>query len=162
MTRRRKKEGASISLLPILSIQKCAMGVMVVIICSQTMVSLGKTADQYLEIAGGVQDRQAVYVECHKKGILIHPDKIDVAMDVLRGPGPSPFHQLLDDLAAAKNAKYLVLLVRPEGIDSFEHCYKTAKFDRQLDVGKDALLEGGNIVLTKEGKMLQAAKKGGR
>jgi hypothetical protein len=160
MGRRHKNDGASISLLPILSIQKCTMGVMVVIICAQTMVSIGKTADQYLEIVGGVQDRQAVYVECQAKGVLIHPEKTEVALDMLKGPGPSAFHQLLDELAAAKDRKYLVLLIRPDGIATFEYCFKTAKFDRKLEVGKDALLPGGNIVLTKEGKQLPTAKKG--
>src|SRR5947208_2119088 len=45
MARRRNKDLISISLVPILSIQKCAMGLMVVIICAQTAVSIAKTTE---------------------------------------------------------------------------------------------------------------------
>lgn len=163
MARRRGKDRASISLLPILSIQKCTMGVMVVIICAQTMVSIGKTADQYLEIVAGAEhDRQAVYVECQAKGVLIHPEKKQASLEALKGLGPSAFHELLDDLGAAKDKRYLVLLVRPDGIDAYDQCFKMAKLDRKLDVGKDALLPGGNIVLTRQGKRLEAGKKEAR
>jgi hypothetical protein len=158
MARRRRKPAAGISLLPILSIQKCTMGVMVVIICAQNLVSLGKTSDQYLEIAGSAKDREAVYVECQVKGILIHPDRTEVSIAAVQGPGPSAYHQLLDGLQADAGKKYLVLLIRPDGFASFEPCYRMAR-DRKLDVGKDALLADGNIVLTKDGKPLLSVKK---
>jgi hypothetical protein len=152
MGRRRKKEGVSISLVPILSIQKCAMGIMVVIICAQTTVSIAKTADQYLEVAGSTQDRDPIYVECQDKQILIHPEKTEVSLDLLKGKGPSPFHQLMDDLRTNPGKRYLVLLVRPDGIASYDRCFRMAKDDYKVDVGKDALLAGGNIILTKNGR----------
>jgi hypothetical protein len=160
MPRRRRKRAAGISLLPILSIQKCTMGIMVVIICAQNMVSLGKTADQYLEIVGTVRDREAVFVECRDKGVTLLPDRIEVSLETLKGPGPSPFHQLLEELQAFKGKKHLVLLIRPEGIASFRVCFRAA-LQRDLEVGKDALLSGGEIVLTREGKpLLTTTKKG--
>ena len=159
MARRRRKEGASISLVPILSIQKCAMGVMVVIICAQTTVTIAKTAadagDQYLEISGSVQDRQAVFVECQATEILIHPARTAVSLDALKGPGPSPFTKLLDELKANRDKEYLVLLIRPDGIATYERCLRLAWPDNRqpkLEVGKDALLAGGKVVLTKDGK----------
>jgi hypothetical protein len=162
MRGRRPREAATISLLPILSIQKCTMGVMVVIICAQNLVSLGETADQFLEIAGTAQDREPVYVECQQKGILIHPEKTEVALTTLQGPGPSAFHQLLEQLQGpGAGKKYLVLLVRPEGVTTFERCYRMAH-ERRLTVGKDALLSGGNIVLTRHGKPILSMPKAGR
>jgi hypothetical protein len=161
VARRRRKDAATISLLPILSIQKCTMGIMVILICAQTLISLGQTADQYLEIGGVQQDREAVFVECQKNGVLIHPAKREVSLADLKGNGPSPFHDLLDDLKINKERKYLVLLVRPDGIESYERCYAKVR-ERRLDVGKDALLEGGDLILTKEGKPVVTLKKGGR
>jgi hypothetical protein len=161
MARRRRKRAAGISLLPILSIQKCTMGIMVVIICAQNMVSLGKTADQYLEIVGAARDREAVFVECRQKGVLIHPEGTEVDLETLKGPGPSPFHALLDRLKAEGGKRYLVLLVRPEGVAAFERGFRMA-LERNVDVGKDALLSGGNVVLTKEGRPVLSTKKGGR
>src|SRR5262249_5104781 len=111
MARRRRRRTASISLLPILSIQKCTMGIMVVIICAQNMVSLGKTTDQFVEMVGAIKDREAVYVECRQKDIIIHPDKTEVGLESLKGTGPSAFHDLLDKLKTEqdkdKNKKYL-------------------------------------------------------
>jgi hypothetical protein len=132
------------------------MGVMVVIICAQTTVAISKTAaeagDQYLEVSGTVQDREAIFVECQAKEILIHPARTAVSLETLKGLGPSPFHQLLDDLQNNRDKKYLVLLIRPDGIPVYERCLRMAYGDRKLEVGKDALLAGGKIVLTKDGK----------
>ena len=158
MARRRHREGAGISLLPILSIQKCTMGVLVVIICAQNVVSLGKTADQYLEVVGGAQDRAAVYVECQDKEVLLHPDKKAVTLEALKGPGPSAFHQLLDELQAQADKKYLVLLIRPDGLPTYEQCIRMA-VGRRLSVGKDALLSGGNVILTKQGRPVLKTKE---
>jgi hypothetical protein len=165
---RRRKEAVSISLVPILSIQKCAMGVMVVIICAQNTVSLavslGQKDDQILEVAGSVQDKEAVFVECQDKGILIHPEKTAVSLETLKGPAPSPYLKLLDTLQASGGKKYLVLLLRPEGIPTYHRCFDLAmqrkRFDPNFHVGKDALLTGGNVVLTKGGKPI-LTKKGG-
>jgi hypothetical protein len=181
--RHRNKDSISISLVPILSIQKCAMGVMVVIICAQTAISIARTTvpvddrsdrlvdpppapaviapsdDQYLEIKGSAEGREAVYVECREKEILIHPEKTTVSLESLKGFGPSALHQLLDELVAARGKKYVVLLVRPEGIATYRHCLRMANYERNLDVGKDALLSGGNIILTQSGRPVLGAPK---
>lgn len=157
--RRRRKEAASISLLPILSIQKCTMGIMVVLICAQNLVSLGKTADQYLEIAGDTQDREGVFVECRHKGIVIHPSKEEVSLDVLKGGGPSRFHDLLDDLKDNRGKKHLVLLIRPDGTDTFWQCFIMA-MKEHIEVGKEALLSGGEVILTREGKPVVSTTPG--
>jgi hypothetical protein len=182
MARRRQKEGVGISLVPILSIQKCAMGLMVVIICAQTAVSIAKTADEYLplqddtylprrqqfvivkttdtylEISGSAVGREAVYVECQDTGILIHPEKTKVSLESLKGQGPSAFRQLLNDLQAARDKKYLVLLIRPEGIGAYQRCFDLAR-QLNLDVGKDVLPSGGTLVLTKGGQPVPGAAK---
>jgi hypothetical protein len=158
MRRRRHKEAASISLLPILSIQKCTMGIMVVLICAQNLLSLGKTADQYLEIVGSEENREAVFVECRDTGVLLHPQKEEVTLEALKAADLSPFHKLLDELAAGDGKKYLVLLVRPEGTTSFWQCIDMA-MQRHVEVGKEALLSGGEVILTKEGKPVVSTKR---
>jgi hypothetical protein len=187
MARRRHKDDISISLVPILSIQNCAMGVMVVIICAQTAVSIARTtetylkakeedqakkgpaekppptpapqaADQYLEIVGSAKDRQAVYVECQENAILIHPAKTKVSLENLKGAGPSAFQLLLNDLGANRHKKYLVLLVRPEGTATYQLCESMAR-KSQLDFGKDALLSGGDVILTRGGQPVVDSQK---
>jgi hypothetical protein len=175
MSRRRRNEGASISLLPILSIQKCTMGIMVVIIISQNLISLGQTEahmdDQYLEITGNSQDREPVYVECRKEGILLHPERTAVSLETLKGPGPSAYHQLLETLATDADKRYLVFLIRPDGVAAYESGVlmvyrKNGELEiqkkKEIRIGKDALLSGGSVVFTKGGKPVVAAKKGGQ
>lgn len=156
---RRKKEGASVSLMPILSIQKCAMGVMVVIVCAQTLTSIGKTADLYMEVAqAGAGQREPVYVECRQAGVLIHPEKTSVAQDALEGQ--SEFSQLLADMQGKRNEKYVVFLIRPDGVATYDKCLNVMKKQNPpLQFGKDALLAGGDLVLTKEGKPIAVMKK---
>ena|SRR5581483_456694 len=156
---RRKRSDATFSLFPFLSVLVCAMGVMIVIITGQNLVAMGGTQDQYMEIAGSVEGKEAVYVECQENGVLIHPDRIEVSLETLKGPGPSSFHQLLDRLEQQPKERYLVLLVRPEGIKSYERCFFMARFERKLEMGKDAIPSGGNIVLTKDGKPLFTKKR---
>lgn len=183
MARRRNKDAIGISLVPILSIQKCAMGVMVVIICAQTAVSIATTTEQTLEIAaaepvprrqpfvivkttdlhleiGGTSDgRDAVFVECQADGILIHPKQTKVSLEALKQPAQSAFHDLLDELQANRAKKRLVLLVRPEGIAAYKQCVQMARYDRNLDIGKEILPSGGTLFLTKDGRKLPELEK---
>jgi hypothetical protein len=175
MARRRKKDSISISLVPILSIQKCAMGLMVVIICAQTAVSIARTtekyveieehnvpprrqpfkivqtADIYLEIPGAADGREPVFVECQANEILIHPEQSKISLDSLKQVRPSAYHKLLEELATNKEKKRLVLLIRPEGIASYALCFHLARNVYKLDVGKDVLPSGGTLVLKKDG-----------
>jgi hypothetical protein len=178
MARRRKKDAISISLVPILSIQKCAMGLMVVIICAQTTVSIATTTEKYLEAAepkvsprrqpfvivktpdihwemtGSADGREAVFVECRANEILIHPEQKKVPLDSLKPSAQSAFHQLLEELDATRGKKRLVLLIRPDGIGTYQRCFDLARSRtyRYVDVGKDVLPAGGALVLTKDGK----------
>jgi 3-polyprenyl-4-hydroxybenzoate decarboxylase len=183
MSRRRQKEGVGISLVPILSIQKCAMGLMVVIICAQTTVSIAKTADEILrieqkekqpppppkivivktddihvQIAGAGSGRQPVCVECRKEGVLIHPESTEVLLDILKGPGGSAFHQLLDELAKDREKKQLVLLVRPDGVAAYQSCVTLVRA-RLLDFGKDVIPSGGSIILKDNPASVDQAKE---
>ncbi|MFN4261146.1 MAG: hypothetical protein ACK4RK_17800 [Gemmataceae bacterium] len=152
---RRAKKTLSISLFPFLSVLVCAMGVMIIIITGQNLLALGQTADQLMEIAGSEQEKQPVYVECDSDGILIHPERTAVPLTALKGDGPTAFHRLLDTLKASAGKRYLVLLIRPDGIDAFERCFAMAE-DHDIQVGKDVLYSGGRLILTQDGKPVLA------
>jgi hypothetical protein len=173
---RRRKDAATISLLPILSIQKCTMGIMVVLICAQNLVSLGETSDQVMEIGGSANpEKVPVYVECQKDVVLIHSTGQEIPaadlkpfgpdmkpFDEIKEPDkPTPFHELLKELSDKDSKKYLVLLIRPEGINTFRRCYILALM-REVKVGKEALLSGGKVIFTEDGKPVFTRKKGER
>jgi hypothetical protein len=160
---RRRKEAATISLLPILSIQKCTMGIMVVLICAQNLVSLGETSDQVMEIGGSATpEKEPVYVECQKESVLIHESGKEVPLaDLKEKEGTTAFHTLLTEMSDSESKKYLVLLIRPDGISSYDRCHRMAR-EKKITVGKDALLPGGKVILTKDGKPVFTRKKGER
>lgn len=223
MARRRKRSGVSITLFPFLNVLACAMGVLIVIISGQNILAIG-TSDQIIEISdpqdvddngsviegGEERKRQAVYVECGREGIIIHPKGTRVSMASLKdleekgGIGrftrppsprdlgdrkdddqvsplarpsrgdreelaayrerlaayrervaayraklvelhPCPFDRLLVELKTIDKNRYPVLLIRPNGIESYEVC-ESIITARELPVGKDALLGGGRLI----------------
>ena len=149
MAKPRRKSKNSVSLFPFLSVLACSIGALIIIISTQNLIAIG-SSDQVIETTGGHTDKEPVYVECEAEGVLIHPAgtrvlKADLDKD------DSPVGKLLDELAADRDRRYLVLLVRPSGIESFQKCLKLAQ-DLKIDVGKDALLSGGQVIFTRDGK----------
>ena len=72
-------------------------------------------------------------------------------------PASQAIKKLFDDIKASGGKKYIVLLVRPQGIDSFERCMAMAEKEKMPDgkkmpLGKDALLAGGKVIFTLGGK----------
>ncbi|HUU43715.1 MAG TPA: hypothetical protein VMX57_08040 [Planctomycetota bacterium] len=149
MAKPQRKSKNSISLFPFLSVLACSIGALIIIISTQNLIAIG-SSDQVIDISGAATDKQPVYVECDAEGVLIHPEGTRVPKTDLEKPD-SPLGKLLGELAADKDRRYLVLLVRPSGIESFQKCLKLAQ-DLKIDVGKDALLSGGQVIFTRDGK----------
>lgn len=134
----------NVSLFPFLSVLLCAIGVVIVIMSGQTLVALSSSHDQVVRIVGDAQGRTPVYVECRADEVELHPFFGVVATEALAQEG-SPFLALLETLHRHARERYLVLLVRPDGIETFEQCLDLAQL-RDLSVGKDALLQGGRLI----------------
>lgn len=146
---RRKRARASFSLFPFLSVLGCTIGVLIVIISAQNIVALG-SADMVVDLGGAEREREPVYVECTRNGLLIHPRRIEVPMVQLRRDADSAFAAVLDDIELSEDRKYLLLLVRPDGIESHDRAMHLAtQVWHNIRVGKDALLPGsGKVILS--------------
>ncbi len=156
MPRRRRKSEDTISLFPFLSVLTCAIGVLIVIISGQNLLAFGDS-DQLIEIGSQAeQEEQPIYVECDGDGIIIHPEQTRVPIASLYESSKG-MKQLLGQLQAGPGKKYLVLLVRPSGIDSYERCLRIAK-QKDIKVGKDALLSGGDVIFTAQGQPIVVAE----
>jgi hypothetical protein len=151
---RRRKARSSPSLFPFLSVLLCAMGVIIVVISGQNLIAVGGGLDQVLEIgAGTFEGKEPLYIECREDAIIIYPDGIEVPLDEVKAENPnSEWMQLLSSLESRKEEQYLVFLIRPEGTEAYEYCEYQANYVRGIDAGKDALLSGGDLILTENGK----------
>jgi len=144
---RRRRARATFSLFPFLSVLGCAIGVLIVIISAQNIVALG-SADMVLDVGGTEREREPVYVECTREGLLIHPQRIIVPIAELRRDVDSAFAALLDSIQLSEDRQYLLLLVRPDGIASYDRAMEMATHVwRNIRVGKDALLPGRGRVI---------------
>jgi hypothetical protein len=151
---RRRKARSSPSLFPFLSVLLCAMGVLIVVISGQNLIAVGGGLDQVLEIgAGAFEGKEPIYIECREDMILIYPDFTEVPLQEIKDESPdSEWAQLLSRLETRKEDEYLVFLIRPEGVEAYDYCEYQANVIRGIDVGKDALLTGGELILTENGK----------
>lgn len=151
------RRATGVTLFPFLNVLVCAMGVVIVIMAGQTLISLESGHDQVVRIVGDAKGRTPSYVECRSHEVQLHPDGPVVSAEAL-ALGDSLFHDLLSELDRYSREKYLVLLVRPDGIDTFEKCLSAAEA-RGLSLGKDALLPGGRLIFREDGPM-QAVESG--
>lgn len=111
----------TVSLFPFFSVLLCAMGVMLVVVCGQVLASLGGSLEQVIDIPGSVE-LDSVWVECRKEEVVIYelPGAQRVPSEELERLH-SRFQQLLDRLEARPGQQgHLVLLVRPDGIGTFD------------------------------------------
>ena len=155
---RSRRPRATPSLFPFLSVLLCAMGVLIVVITGENLIAVGGGLDQVLEIgAGSFEGKAAVYVECRESSILIYPDRLEVPLaSIKEGEPETEWRKLLARVERHKADQYIVFLVRPEGVEAYQECEFEASYRHGIDVGKDALLSGGELILTQDGKPVLA------
>lgn len=148
------------SLFPFLSVLLCAMGVLIVVITGENLLAVGGGLDQVLEIGEGqYAGRTAVYVECTQEGLVLLPERTLVPLSVIESEQfDNPWQKLLAELERQREERYLVFLIRPEGVPAYRRCEFEASERRGLDVGKDALLSGGDLILTHDGRPVLAGR----
>ena len=136
------------SLFPFLSVLVGVIGTMVLIISGMSLVGLQKT-DQVIELEHDPQtNKEAVFVECRQDGLLLHPERMLVPLDRMVS-NDSLWFRRMQDLMADKDRRYLVLLVRPDGIECFRRTFGMAKA-AGIDVGYDPVYATGEIRFRKK------------
>jgi hypothetical protein len=152
VARRRRKSGLEVSLFPFLSVLAAVMGTLVLVISGMSQLSLADP-DQTLDISSREgTDKIPRYVECQRDGLVIYP--IDVGETRASKTRFVPLSSITDDssgwssfLAGLHTSKqyYLLLLVRPDGIDAFDKAYSSARTYKGLDIGYDPVHGKGKI-----------------
>jgi hypothetical protein len=146
-----KKSHPEPDLFPFLSILACTIGTLILLIIVMTLQSLGKGRSVTILAraeAGQNQQKQPRYVECQADGIVIHPQGTFVPRASLDSP-QAPLIPLLQQLARRKDREYLIVVVRPQGIEVFKQLRALVE-NRGIDLGYEPLEEGWRLNLKPE------------
>ena len=133
----------AVSLFPFLSVLFGVIGTLSLVIAGMTAIGLQDT-DQFVELERDrLTGKTAVYVECRKEGLLLHPEQTELPLDELLDDNGA-WARRLDTIKSKSTKEYLVLLVRPNGIESFDAAFVMARL-ADIDVGFDPVYSAGQI-----------------
>ena len=144
----RRKRGSPVTLFSFLDILAAAVGTLVLIIAAMLALSLPEV-EQGIEAGAPGNQRQPVFVECTRAGLLLHPDGVDVPQAVIKTS--ETWSSLLRELVESAEQRYLILLVRPGGLDSFRVAESMANA-LELEVGYDPIYDAGPVVIKEGGQ----------
>jgi hypothetical protein len=145
---RRKRTDPEPTLFPFLSVLAAVMGTLILVIAGMTQIALASPRPRIEVEAFSPEKKSPVYVECTREGLLIHPDdptqgepeRVD-RFDI--GDADGAYRALLTRLERDPR-RYLLLLVRPDGVGSF-NAARTETGGRGIDVGYEPLFGTGTV-----------------
>jgi hypothetical protein len=141
--RRTSRAGPPVSLFPFLNVLAAALGTLVLVIAGMLNLSL-YDVEQAIERTPQGSSKVPVYVECRRDDILVHPDR--VAIPVAEIANGQAWSLLLDAIERDRATRYLILLVRPDGLETFKLARQSAAA-RDLDLGYEPVHAGGPITV---------------
>jgi hypothetical protein len=152
MAWRRRTGAPEPSLFPFLSVLAAVIGTLILVISGMSQLSIANP-DQMVELGPfGTTKKVPVYVECQKEQLLIYPENVGMPRAAKPVSVPvreflwdnSAWVRLLEGIRVQHDNKYVILLVRPDAIETFHKVY--ASVDRQLvDLGYDPIYETGKV-----------------
>ena len=145
---RRRTSDPELSLFPFLSVLAAVMGTLILIIAGNSQLALANPKQRVDVEAVDVQKKSPIYVECRDDGVRIYPD------DPTQGRGTfvERYDIGLSDSAWATlvrqleydDSRYLLLLVRPEGVGTFNEVRATVS-GTNIDLGYEPLFGKGKV-----------------
>lgn len=136
-----RKKQADVELFPFLSVLACTIGTLILLIIvlttqalePQEAVVVAKTE----EGKGANKDKTPVYIESRKDGFILHPSK-EFAPRADLYDEQSPLRRTIADLKANKDEQYLILILRPDGLEMFDKM-RSLVAEEGIDIGYEPL-----------------------
>ena len=118
-----RKQQANVELFPFLSVLACTIGTLILLIIVLTTQALepqeAKVVPKTEEDSKGAnKTKTPLYIECREDGFVMHPSK-EFAPRADLYDEKSPLRKMVADLKAQKEEKYLIVILRPDGIEMF-------------------------------------------
>lgn len=131
-----------VELFPFLSILACTIGTLILLIIVLTTQALDPQEVTIVAKEGqGVnQSKTPRYIECRDDGIVLHPSQTFVPRADIKD-SDSPLRQLIKEVKANKENEYLVVVLRPNGIDMFNQVRNLVESEG-IDIGYEPIEYG--------------------
>ena len=137
------KQHTDIELFPFLSILACTIGTLILLIIVLTTQALNKQEVTIIakgEEKGVNKSKSPRYIECRDDGVILHPSKTFVPRADIQDAN-SPIQQLITEVKANKDKQYLIVALRPDGIDMFNQIRNLVE-GAGIDIGYEPLEYG--------------------
>lgn len=143
MPRGRRKAGPTVSLFSFLDILAGLIGTLTLIISGMTIFAM-TTSEQILKLPDAdAAAKVPRYVECVHDGLILHPERTPVALADMENDG-GPWKSALQAVAQNADRQYVVFLIRPDGLESFNQA-KAMADRREVDTGYEPVYAAGPI-----------------
>ena len=146
------RHNTDIELFPFLSILACTIGTLILLIIVLTTQALDKQEVRIVardEAGNGAnQIKTPRYIECRQDGVILYPSKIFVPQAELESPN-SPLQKLIRQMKIKRDEEYLIVTVRPNGIDVFRQV-RTLVEGAEIDIGYEPIDAGWQLVTGEE------------
>lgn len=140
-----RKRQTEVELFPFLSVLACTIGTLILLIVVLTTQAL--EPQEAVVVAkidenskGGNRNKSPIYIESRQDGFILHPSK-EFAPRADLYDEQSPLRKTIADLKANKDKKYLILILRPDGLEMFDKVRQLVEQDG-IDIGYEPLEYG--------------------
>lgn len=143
-----QKKHTEVELFPFLSILACTIGTLVLLIIVLTTQALNKqevTIVAKTEEGGVNKSKTPRYIECREDGVVLHPSEEFVSKFEINKPN-SPLQKLIAEVKANKNKQYLIVALRPDGIDIFNEIRNLVEGEG-IDIGYEPVDFGWKLTV---------------
>jgi len=134
-------------LFPFLSVLACTIGtlILLIIVASSQVFDRPEVTIVARNEDGQNQAKTPRYIECREDGIVIYPGQEFVPQADIGQPNTA-LADLLSQLSDRRNQEYLIVAVRPDGIDVFEKVRNLVEKE-DIDIGFEPIDKGWQLKL---------------
>ncbi|PPS44788.1 hypothetical protein [Chroococcidiopsis sp. TS-821] len=141
----RSRRTIEVELFPFLSVLVCVIGSLILLIVVVT-AQIASNQRQVTIVAredGQNQAKVPRYIECRSDGIIIHPEQSFVSREEINH-AHSALQNLLAEVSLNKDKEYLIVAVRPDGIDVFQEVRALVE-QQNIDIGFEPIDAGWQL-----------------
>ena len=140
-----RKRPTEVELFPFLSVLACTIGTLILLIIVLTTQAL--EPQEAVVVAkidenskGANKTKTPLYIESREDGFVLHPSK-EFAPRADLYDSKSPLRKTIANLKANKDKQYLILILRPDGLEMFEKVRQLVE-EEGIDIGYEPLEYG--------------------
>ncbi len=140
-----RKQQTEVELFPFLSVLACTIGTLILLIIVLTTQALEPQEAVVVAKAdenskGANREKTPIYIECRQDGFTLHPSK-EFAPRADLYDKKSPLRRTIADLKANKDEQYLIVILRPDGLEMFDKIRQLVQ-QEGIDIGYEPLEYG--------------------